>query len=214
MTANSTLFEPTFVDLIAAIEQATELSEQTRRHWVCSARQIARWLDRPAAVIPARFNAVEMPMRQLHPARVGVTAKTVANHKSNLRAALRWFAKQNDMPRHGMRLSADWTAFRSKLDPRIRDRLYSLIRYCSFRGFSPGSVDDQVFDDYWRYRVETTVLESKNSTRRLTARAWNACIGAIDAWPLQRLTEPPIKAKAGPFWEDFPESLRTDVDHY
>ena len=156
MTANSTLLEPTFVDLIAAIEQATELSEQTRRHWVCSARQIARWLDRPAAVIPARFNAVEMPMRQLHPARVGVTAKTVANHKSNLRAALRWFAKQNDMPRHGMRLSADWTAFRSKLDRRIRDRLYSLIRYCSFRGISPGSVDDQVFDDYWRYRVETT----------------------------------------------------------
>ena len=214
MTAISTLLEPTFVDLIAAIEQATELSEQTRRHWVCSARQIARWLDRPAAVIPARFNAVEMPMRQLHPARVGVTAKTVANHKSNLRAALRWFAKQNDMPRHGMRLSVDWTAFRSKLDRRIRDRLYSLIRYCSFRGFSPGSVDDQVFDDYWRYRVETTVLESKNATRRLTARAWNACIGAIDAWPLQRLTEPPIKAKAGPSWEDFPESLRTDIDRY
>ena len=58
------------------------------------------------------------------------------------------------------------------------------------------------------------MLESKNATRRLTARAWNACIGAIDAWPLQRLTEPPIKAKAGPSWEDFPESLRTDIDRY
>ena len=94
MTAPTALLEPSFADLIAAIEQAAELSEQRRRHWVCSVRQIARWLDRPAAVIPARSNAVQMPMGQLHHARVGVTAKTLANHKSNVRAALRWFAKQ------------------------------------------------------------------------------------------------------------------------
>jgi len=213
MTTNAIL-GPTFVDLIAAIEQAAALSEQTRRHWGCSARQIARWLDRPAAVIPARLNAVEVPLRQLHHVRVGVTAKTLANHKSNIRAALRWFGKAQDVPRHGIRLSADWTAFRGKLDRPLRDQLYSLVRYCSFRGISPGSVDDRVFDDYWRYRAETTALESNNSYRRLTARAWNACIGAIDDWPLQRLTEPPIKAKAAPAWEDFPASLRTEIDAY
>jgi integrase len=213
MTTNAIL-GPTFVDLIAAIEQAAELPEPTRRHWGCSARQIARWLDRPAAVIPARLNAVEVPLRQLHHVRVGVTAKTLANHRSNVRAALRWFGKGQDVPRHGIRLSADWTAFRAKVGRPLRDRLYSLIRYCSFRGISPGSVDDQVFDDYWRYRAETTALASNNSYRRLTARAWNACIGAIDDWPLQRLTEPPIKAKAGPAWEDFPESLRTEIDGY
>ena len=49
------LLEPCFFDLIAAIEQAQDLPEQTRRHWVCSVRQIAKWLDRPAAVIPARW---------------------------------------------------------------------------------------------------------------------------------------------------------------
>ena len=46
------------------------------------------------------------------------------------------------------------------------------------------------------------------------ARAWNACAGAIDGWPLQRLTEPPIKVKAEPAWEDFPEGLRRDIDDY
>jgi integrase len=213
MTTNAIL-GPTFVDLIAAIEQAAELSERTRRHWGCSARQISRCLDRPAAVIPARLNAVEVPLRQLHHVRVGVTAKTLANHKSNVRAALRWFGKGQDVPRHGIRLSADWTAFRGKVGRPLRDRLYSLIRFCSFRGISPGSVDDQIFDDYWRYRAETTALESSNAVRRQTARAWNACKGAIDDGPLQRLTEPPIKAKAGPAWEDFPESLRTDIDGY
>ena len=36
------LLEPSFADLVAAIAQADELSEQRRRHWVCSLQQIAR----------------------------------------------------------------------------------------------------------------------------------------------------------------------------
>ena len=114
-----------------------------------------------------------------------------------------------------MRLSADWAAFRDRIDDRrMRARLSSLMRYCSARGIGPGSVNDKVFDEYWRYRAETTALASNNSARRRMARMWNACAGAIDGWPLQRLTEPPIKAKAGPAWEDFPEGLRRDVDAY
>ena len=46
MTLTATLFEPSLLDLIAAVEQAPELSEQRRRHWICSLRQIAKWLDR------------------------------------------------------------------------------------------------------------------------------------------------------------------------
>src|SRR6516165_8855629 len=102
-TTRITLLEPSFVDLIAAIEQAAELSTERRRHWVCSLRQIAKWLDRPAAVIPARWPAVRFSVDQLHHARLGVTAKTVANHKSNLRAALRWFRREEDLPQHGLR---------------------------------------------------------------------------------------------------------------
>jgi integrase len=213
MTPTTALLEPSFLDLNAAVGQAAELSEQTRRHWLCSARQIARWLDRPAAVIPARFSAVELPLRQLHHARVGVTAKTLANHKSNLRAALRWFSKQHELPRHGMRLSADWAAFRDRIDGRMRDRLYSLIRYCSARSIDPSSVDDKIFDEYWRYRAETTALASNNTARRFMARAWNSCAAAIDGWPLRILTEPPLKV-AEPAWDAFPEGLRRDLDDY
>jgi hypothetical protein len=101
MTLTPALLEPSLLDLIAAIEQAAELSEQRRRHWECSARQIAKWLDRPATVIPARWNSVRISVGQLHHARVGVTAKTLANHKSNLRAALRWFGKEHEVPQRG-----------------------------------------------------------------------------------------------------------------
>ena len=78
MTPTNALLEPSFIDLIGAIEQAAELSEQRRRHWVCSLRQIAKWLDRPATVVPARWQSVRVSVGQLHHARLGVTAKTLA----------------------------------------------------------------------------------------------------------------------------------------
>src|SRR6516162_5363719 len=53
---------------------------------VCSLRQIAKCLDRPAEVIPARWHSVRISVAQLHHARIGVTAKTLANHKANVRA--------------------------------------------------------------------------------------------------------------------------------
>ena len=155
-----------------------------------------------------------MSVAQLHHARVGVTAKTLANHKSNVRAALRWFGKEHDVPRRGMPLLASWTTLRDRLDKRLRQRLYNFMRYCSARRIDPGSVDDGSLEAYWRYRTETTALASSNFARRSLARTWNACAGEVDGWPLQRLTEPPNKIKAGPAWEQFPEGLRADLENY
>jgi integrase len=213
MTLPTPLLEPSFLDLVGAVEQATELSDQRRRHWVCSLRQIAKWLDRPAAVIPARWHSVRISVAQLHHARVGVTAKTLANHKSNVRAALRWIGEERGVPQQGARLSAEWTSFRDRLDKHLRQRLYSLIRHCSARGINPSSVDDEVFDYYWRYRTGTTGLASNNTARRFMIRAWNTCAVALGGGCLRPLAEPALKV-AEPTWEKFPEGLRRDLDEY
>ena len=210
---STTLLEPSFADLIAAIEQAPELSEQRRRQWLCSLRQVAKWTGRPATVIPARWPSVRISVAHLHHARVGVTAKTLANHKSNVRAALRWFCNEHNVPQQGSRLSPEWMRFRDRLDKPTRSRLYSLVRYGSARGISPSSVDDKTFDEYWRYRAETTGLTCNNTARRFMVRAWNSSAGAIDGYSLRQLTEPPIK-KTEPAWDVFPVGLRRDLDAY
>ena len=152
---------------------------------------------------------------QLHHARVGVTAKTLANHKSNVRAALRWLGKEHGVPQRGVRLSPEWARFCDGLEKRIRDRLYNLVRYCSARGISPSSVDDTIFDEYWRYRTEND-------------RTWHRTIPPGALWcgrgmPVRlqsmagrcrRLTEPPMKVLAKPAWDAFPAGLRRDVDDY
>src|SRR3954471_8043196 len=108
MTAPSALLEPSFSMAMTAIDEATDLSASVKRHWVCSLRQIARWIDRPAELTPARWTAIRMPVGHLHHAHLGVTAKTVANHKANAKAALRWFGKEYDVPARGVALPAEW----------------------------------------------------------------------------------------------------------
>src|SRR3954454_23613803 len=88
----SPLIEPSLADAIAAIESAEALSPDTRRHWACSLRRMAEALDRPLALVPARWTALRIPVSRLHHAFLKLTAKTLANHKANLKAALRWYA--------------------------------------------------------------------------------------------------------------------------
>jgi integrase-like protein len=209
----ATILEPSFADLVATIQTAKDLPEQLRRHWICSARQIAKSLDRPTAVIPARWQAVRNLVAQLHHARIGVTAKTLSNHKSNIRAALRWLGEEQGVPQRGAPLSPEWTRFVADLDRPTRQRLYNLVRYCSARRIGPSSVNDEIFSEYWRYRGDNTGLATHNTMRRFIARAWNAFAAATIGLPLQRLTEPPLKT-AEPAWEKFPAMLRRDIDAY
>jgi integrase len=215
MTELMASLEPTFSAAMTAIENAADLSASVQRHWVCSLRQIAKWLDRPVEVTPARWTAIRLPVGQLHHARLGVTAKTVANHKSNVAAALRWFGKEYNVPSRGVALSAEWATLRDGIDDRgRRARLYGLMRYCSGRSLMPASVDDAVVADYLRYRAETSSLATGSTAHRSIARAWNASANENPEWPAQRLTEPPVKAQEAPAWEEFPEGLRRDVDKY
>src|ERR1700690_1503505 len=58
--AESALLERSFADAIAAIESVSALPENKRRHWSCSLRQIAKWLDRPVETIAARLTSIAL----------------------------------------------------------------------------------------------------------------------------------------------------------
>jgi integrase len=207
------LLEPSFVEAMAAIEGTNDLPARTRSHWICSLRQIAKAMDKPLEIIPARWTAVHFAIAGLHHARVGSTPKTLANHKSNARAALLWFAQETKLPRRGTPLTAEWNTLRSKLaHQHSRAALSSLMRYCSAQGVAPNAVDETIIDGFMLYRSETTALASDDAARRAIARAWNGCVGAIAGWPAQRLIESSVKAKEGPAWEEFSEGLRSEID--
>ena len=114
MTQTPTLIEPSFAEAIAIIAAAPELPEQKRRHWTTSLRQIAKALDKPLEVIPARYSAVRADLAQLHQAPAGLTAKTLQNHKSNTKSALLWLAREKGISEHGAPLTPAWEELRGK----------------------------------------------------------------------------------------------------
>ena len=210
-----TLIEPSFAEAVAAIEHAKDLSLQQRAQWSSALRQVAKALDQPMQVLPARLTAMQLNLKRLHPATVGANPKTLANQKANVKAALRWFCKENDVPSRGAPLTPAWAALRDGIgDYGRKARLSGLMRYCSGRGLGPEMVDEAALDDYFAYRKQTTALATNSAARRSVARAWNACLGETANWPRKKLVEPPLQAAAGPAWQDFPEGLRRDVDDY
>jgi len=215
MSQDETLIETSFADAIAMITQAKELPEQKRRHWTCSLRGIAKALDRPEATIPSRYSAIRTVLGQLHHVPLGLTAKTLANHKANTKAALLWLTREKDVPKHGARLRPEWERLRSAVrDSVARSRLSPLMRYCSVKGIPPNGVNEQVVDGFTEYRAQSTARPVNDAVRRLLARAWNANIGRIDWWPALRLVEPPIRVRATTPWTEFPAGLRDDVERY
>jgi integrase len=213
MSEKSVLIETSFADAIAMIAAATELPDQ-KRHWSTSLRQIAKALDKPLGLIPARYSAVRADLAVLHHAPAGLTAKTLQNHKSNAKSALLWLAREKDIPRHGAPLSPEWERLRVEIrDPLVRSRLSSLMRFCSTNKIGPAEVDEALLDRFMAYRSKT-VRRSDDAFRRLLTRAWNSNIGNVPGWPACALLVPRVKPAVEQTWEDFPEGLRRDVNRY
>jgi hypothetical protein len=206
------LIEPSWADAISAISASADLSPSTRIHWACSLRVVAEMMGRPTALIAARMTAVRGPMARLHHSeRQGMSHKTLANHDSNVRAALRWFARKESVPLRGVRESLK----RSISPLRTRATLFSLMRYCSANDISPLDVEETTLDAFMAYRAETTALSANAAARRKIVRAWNSCLDTIAGWPPRRLAEPPLRRTLkGPEWDRFPEQLRREVEDY
>jgi hypothetical protein len=181
MIENHTSLEPTFADALTAISITADLSEEKRRHWRSSLTGIAKAFDQPPEVIPGRYSAVRARMAELHHVPLDWTAKTLANHKSNAKAALLWFGKEKDLPQHGVPFSADWGRLCVQLtDPSTRYRLTPLMRFCSGMQVEPEAVDEAVIDRYMEFRERTTTRASDAAARRILARLWNASIDTIE----------------------------------
>ena len=210
------LHEPSFETAIAAIVADPDLPADVKNHWPCSLRRLATFLGRPMALVPARWSAVRIPASHLKATRLGVTQKTLANHFSNVRAALAWMHQEKRVPARGMRLSREWEVLRDKC-PKFphRTRLYSLMRYCSARKYPLSAVDEAVIDSFLDYRRCTISLAADAAARRSLARHWNDLVRTGPRWPSKLLFEPPSrKAEAIPPWEAYPIGLRYEIKTY
>jgi hypothetical protein len=147
--------EPSFAEVITAIEKADDLSPDQKRHWPTSLRQMGGYLDRPLSLLPTRIAAIGPAVKRLHPARLGVIPKTFINHRANARAALLWFNRQT--PGCGRKAAMD-PCYRSLLeqveDRYARDMLSPFFRFLSAHDVRPDDVRDSHIEAFIAYRKE------------------------------------------------------------
>jgi hypothetical protein len=214
--ATPVLGEPSLADVILAISSDNTISAAKRRHWVTSLKRIAEGIGRPAASLPARLTAIRHPVSRLNAAQMEIEAKTLANHKSNLRSAVLHYGKFEGLPPRGARLSADWHVLMSAI-PTIKPRrlLSGLMRYCSARGIGPEEVTEQTVEGYFEFRADTSFLETGIARWRELMRAWNACVEHVPGWPHRPLSVPPLPPNSeGPDWSQFPVGLQREFENY
>ena len=147
--------EPSCADVIIAIEKADDLDPAEKRHLATSLRRMALYLGRPLTMIPTRIAAIGPAIKRLHPTRLGVNAKTFANHRSNVRKALLWFNRQT--PGCGRKALMD-SCYRllwdQVADRYARDMLSPFFRFLTAHGVQPDDVRDSHVEAFIAYRKE------------------------------------------------------------
>src|SRR5688500_7243610 len=96
---STALIEPSFADMVERIDADDTLPRDKKVHWRCSIGIIAKGLGKELTAIPARWTAIRLAVGELHHERIEIAAKTLASHRANLKAALRWFCGAADLPR-------------------------------------------------------------------------------------------------------------------
>jgi hypothetical protein len=210
------LGEPSLADAIAAIKADTSLPDLKRRHWVTSMTVLAKAIGRPPESIPCRMTSLRHHIGRLNAAAQGWEQKTFSNHKSNMKVAINHYMKVRNVPMRGAPLSAAWkTMFDTIVDVKPRRLLSGFARYCSIRAVIPSGVTEERVIQYFGFRETTGFLRSGVTRPRELMKAWNSCVEKVPGWPQRLLNLPGLsKASKGPEWEEFPESLRLEIEVY
>jgi hypothetical protein len=93
--------EPSLSDVLEAIAADPAIDTFKRRHWLSSIRRIAEGIGRPPGSLPARLTALRHPIARLSAAQMRIEQKTLANHRSNVIAAVNYFFAGRGGPQRG-----------------------------------------------------------------------------------------------------------------
>jgi hypothetical protein len=214
--SHSLLGEPSLGDAIVAIKADRSIPEGKRRHWLTSMTVIAKAIGRPPESIPCRMTSLRHHIGRLNAAAQGWEPKTFSNHKSNVRAAINYFMKVKNVPTRGVPLSGPWKIlYDAILDVKPRRLLSGFARYCSAHVFHPSLVTEDLVFKYFEFRETTGFLRAGVALPRELMKAWNSCVEMVPGWPPRLLSLPGLpKVTKGPEWEEFPASLREDIEAY
>ena len=202
-------------DALELIERDQSISPGKRNQWRCSLKRVPVFLGRDPRSLPANLFALRFGLKELHEANLGITKKSLQNHISNLRAAIRHVRKAGGLPRSGTPLLQVWEELYEVLPSiRLKRGLSGFVRFCSANGIAPEEVSDALVDRFIDYRMEAGFSKKPRDLRKQTAQRWNEAAKSVSRWPKHVLTVPDYRKQYRRRLEDFPTPFVEDVENY
>lgn len=207
---------PTYAEVMVEISADQNLNITKRRDMASALRRILQLLDLDPARTPASVAAIKKKLAGLHHAQAGISAKTLANMKSNVLAALRHVTLTNANLRRSGGQSPSWQLLWDTIEnEQNRWRLSRLSRFCSASGVEPDEVDDAVIESLHQALVEESFVKDPEATVRATIYAWNRSKDETDGWPSTNLSRRPNRQEKWTIKLDqFPASFQRDLDKW
>lgn len=208
--------DPNAESLVAALARFEALPDETpsRKARVRTAvATFGRLLDKPAEAIPAQAKFIKHRFVQLKHRPTGLSAKSLANCKSELR----YMVERVCNPGHRSEfrpLAADWMTLRDAItEERHVWKLSRMMAFASASGTAPSQVDDSFIERFRGAVVESGDVPLPDQHVRQAIHAWNAMASAL---PDRGLSPLHVAVRRVPRWTiepaKFPASFREDAE--
>ena len=203
----------TLADVIDKLQALLNIPYARRRDLVSAITRTATYLGRAPADLPTNAPALRALLADLHPAQLGIKAKSFSNVKANLAAALRI---TRFMPRNlpTVERSAAWETFLDSANAVHQvNALSRFVSYCCSKGIEPNAVTDDVMAGFRTYIDARILGKEPDRLCKEMVQTWNGIV-ARNHLPLARLTttqNPQYRCRP---LTTYPSSLQAEIEAY
>ena len=162
---------------------------------------------------PASLDWVVEKAGQLHPVQVGMSAKRLANMRSEVAFAIKRYIPGRYALRGRGGLVSPWAELWNLLpaDQR-RWRLSRFFRFLSLYGYDRMDLGDDLVARFRHWLETATTAKNPESVVKETVRTWNRAAASVPGWPQQALTDIWRRKTYTWPWDALPASLRGDAE--
>jgi integrase len=200
---------PSIAAVIQRIGEDMQLSAPRRAALASALRTMARLLGQDPQVMPAMPGIYRSRIAKLTPAGTGLSAKRLANIRSDVLFALRRYGIIT--PRCALpALSPPWRTVWDMLNKYQRCGLSRFMRWCSAVGVEPDDLDDEVVTRFLKDLEQESFIGDPRLLVRKCCRLWNT-ITAPHGGALPQLTVPRFHQCYVVRVESLPDTFQADL---
>jgi integrase len=206
---------PSLSQVLAEFETLPDKTPSRKARVRTAVATVSRLFAKPADEIPASGVYMRQQFRRLQGAPTPLSAKSIANCKTELRYLLRTVVGKG--PRSVLApLSPEWAALRAAIpEGPLHWKLSRFMSYCSNAGRHPGDVQDELVNEFRGALKASADISRPEQHVRQAIKTWNRLAEEVGQWPNRTLSLPARRIQR---WtiepERFSQSFRDEVDNW